>query len=71
MSIISVVLVTGASGYLATHCVQQLLNAGYKVRGTVRSLGNEAKIAPLKALTGSERLQLVEADLTSDQGWAR
>uniref|UniRef100_A0A914UQI4 NAD-dependent epimerase/dehydratase domain-containing protein n=1 Tax=Plectus sambesii TaxID=2011161 RepID=A0A914UQI4_9BILA len=64
-----VVLVTGASGYLATHCVQQLLNAGYKVRGTVRSVENEEKIAPLKALKGSERLQLVEADLTSEDGW--
>ncbi|GAA6062179.1 hypothetical protein JCM10212_001343 [Sporobolomyces blumeae] len=33
----SLVLVTGASGFLAAHCVQQLLEAGYKVRGTVRS----------------------------------
>uniref|UniRef100_A0A914V267 Signal recognition particle subunit SRP72 n=1 Tax=Plectus sambesii TaxID=2011161 RepID=A0A914V267_9BILA len=65
----ALVLVTGASGYLATHCVQQLLNAGYKVRGTVRSVKNEEKIAPLKALKGSERLQLVEADLTSEDGW--
>uniref|UniRef100_A0A914V1H0 NAD-dependent epimerase/dehydratase domain-containing protein n=1 Tax=Plectus sambesii TaxID=2011161 RepID=A0A914V1H0_9BILA len=65
----ALVLVTGASGYLATHCVQQLLNAGYKVRGTVRSMKNEEKIAPLKALKGSERLQLVEADLTSEHGW--
>lgn len=32
----SLVLVTGASGYMATHVVDQLLLAGYKVRGTVR-----------------------------------
>ncbi|ETN86221.1 hypothetical protein NECAME_01349 [Necator americanus] len=35
-----VVLVTGASGYVALHCVQQLLDAGYSVRGTVRSKNN-------------------------------
>lgn len=32
----SLVLVTGASGFIATHIVDQLLLAGYLVRGTVR-----------------------------------
>lgn len=32
----SLVLVTGASGFIATHIVDQLLLAGYHVRGTVR-----------------------------------
>lgn len=31
------VLLTGASGFLAAHVGQQLLERGYKVRGTVRS----------------------------------
>ncbi|HWL49190.1 MAG TPA: NAD-dependent epimerase/dehydratase family protein, partial [Acidimicrobiia bacterium] len=30
------VLVTGASGFIASHIVQQLLEGGYRVRGTVR-----------------------------------
>ena len=34
----SVVLVTGVSGFIAGHTANQLLEAGYKVRGTVRSL---------------------------------
>ncbi|RDL36186.1 Uncharacterized protein BP5553_06798 [Venustampulla echinocandica] len=38
----SVVLVTGASGFIATHIVDQLLLAGYRVRGTVR---DEKKVA--------------------------
>ena len=42
------VLVTGASGYVATHVAQQLLEAGHRVRGTVRSLKNEEKIKPLR-----------------------
>lgn len=33
----SLVLVTGANGYIGSHVVDQLLNAGYKVRGTIRS----------------------------------
>lgn len=32
------VLVTGASGYVAGHCIIQLLDRGYRVRGTLRSL---------------------------------
>lgn len=31
------ILVTGANGYIATHVADQLLAAGYRVRGTVRS----------------------------------
>ncbi|GFF74580.1 hypothetical protein CNMCM6936_006523 [Aspergillus lentulus] len=31
------VLITGASGFLAAHIIQVFLEAGYKVRGTVRS----------------------------------
>ncbi|RDW71742.1 hypothetical protein BP5796_07776 [Coleophoma crateriformis] len=33
----SIVLVTAANGYIATHVVDQLLQLGYRVRGTVRS----------------------------------
>ena len=71
LSVCTVVLVTGASGYIAAHVVQQLQLAGYKVRGTVRSLKNEAKVAPLRTLTpgAAHELELVEANLESDEGW--
>ncbi len=36
----STVLVTGISGYIGSHVADQLLQAGYRVRGTVR---DEAK----------------------------
>ena len=64
-------LVTGASGYIATHIVQQLQKAGYKVRGTVRSLKNEEKLKPLQELCPDAKypLELVEADLTKSEGW--
>ena len=38
------VLVTGGSGFVATHCIDQLLRAGYKVRTTVRSLAREPDV---------------------------
>uniref|UniRef100_A0A914CHQ6 NAD-dependent epimerase/dehydratase domain-containing protein n=1 Tax=Acrobeloides nanus TaxID=290746 RepID=A0A914CHQ6_9BILA len=66
------VLVTGASGYAATHCVQQLLASGYLVRGTVRSLKNPEKVQPLRVLKfAQERLELVEADLEKADSWPK
>lgn len=59
------------SGYIGAHVAKQLLEAGHKVRGTVRSLENEAKVAPLKNLAPNSKfpLELVAADLTKDDGW--
>lgn len=65
------VLVTGATGFVAGHCVEELLTHGYQVRGTVRSL-KTADVAHLRAIaehTGGE-LEFVEADLMADAGWA-
>lgn len=66
------VLVTGASGFIALRCVLQLLEAGYRVRGTVRSRSREAEIrdALAKHVDPGDRLEIVEANLTSDDGWA-
>ena len=59
------VSVTGATGYIATHIVQQLLQPGYRVRGTVTSLKNEEKVKPLYKLCpeANDKLELVECDL--------
>lgn len=66
------VLVTGASGFIAGHCVQELLVAGYRVRGTVRSLRADtlSHLCDFARRQGSE-LELVEADLARDDGWDR
>ncbi|KAF8384095.1 hypothetical protein PRIPAC_73237, partial [Pristionchus pacificus] len=66
----TLVLVTGASGYVASHVVHCLLKRGFRVRGTVRSLKNAAKIDPVKKLDTDGRLELVEADLLKEDGWA-
>ena len=52
---VPIVLVTGASGFIATHVIKQLLEQGnYHVRGTVRSKKREDKVQTiLHSVVGS------------------
>ncbi|KAI3498131.1 hypothetical protein L1887_33900 [Cichorium endivia] len=62
-----VVCVTGASGYIASWLVKFLLQRGYTVHATVRSLHDPKKTEHLLALDGAkERLSLFEATLTEE-----
>ena len=68
----STVLVTGGSGFIASHAILQLLGAGHQVRTTVRSLSREGDVRAMLKIGGAEpadRLQFVAADLMSDAGW--
>jgi uncharacterized protein YbjT (DUF2867 family) len=63
-------LVTGASGYLASHIINILLGKGYNVVGTVRSLANKDKYSFLYKLPNAEaHLELREADLIDAHSW--
>ncbi len=68
------VLVTGASGYVAGHCILQLLNEGYSVRGSLRSLRRAGEVRQwlTKALgrfDPGDALSFVEAELTDAESW--
>ena len=65
------ILVTGASGFIALHCIDQLLAQNHTVRGTVRSLRRQPEIeaALQKAGRDISALSLYEADLTKSDGW--
>ena len=66
--------VTGGTGYIAGFVIAELLNHGYMVRASVRSLSKiEALKKDLSAYVNEEalpRLSVFEADLTSPEGWA-
>jgi nucleoside-diphosphate-sugar epimerase len=67
------VLVTGIGGFLAGHIALQLLEQGYRVRGSLRRIGAADDIRNrLGAHTAvhTQSLSFVEADLDGDDGWA-
>lgn len=71
MSSKGTVLVTGGSGFIGGWTVIGLLQQGYTVRTTVRSLGREAGV---RAALGTvvdpgDRLSFHAADLMADAGW--
>jgi nucleoside-diphosphate-sugar epimerase len=67
MSSKGLVLVTGANGFIAARTVEAFLNAGYSVRGTVRSKSSAAGLlAALPEAVSSGKFELVEVpDITA------
>ena len=65
------VLVTGATGYIGLHCVDQLLKQGYAVNGSVRSPERKDEIfeALKKNHTPTDNLNIFTFNLTEDAGW--
>ena len=72
----SKVLVTGGSGFIGSHSILQLLEAGHEVRTTVRNLKREGDVHAMLKQGGLEggfdarRLSFAAADLEQDAGWA-
>eukprot|EP00179_Madagascaria_erythrocladioides_P001844 CAMPEP_0198326306 /NCGR_PEP_ID=MMETSP1450-20131203/13868_1 /TAXON_ID=753684 ORGANISM="Madagascaria erythrocladiodes, Strain CCMP3234" /NCGR_SAMPLE_ID=MMETSP1450 /ASSEMBLY_ACC=CAM_ASM_001115 /LENGTH=348 /DNA_ID=CAMNT_0044030263 /DNA_START=234 /DNA_END=1280 /DNA_ORIENTATION=+ len=66
------VLVTGSSGFVGAHCVAQLLERGYIVRGQLR---DRSRIESLRSVMKSQaefddaKLDFCVADLSDDKGW--
>ncbi len=58
---------TGVSGYLGSWIAKDLIDQGFRVRGTIRSLADESRVATLRSLLPG--IELVEADLRSAAGW--
>ncbi len=69
------VLITGISGFIAKHIALRFLQAGWSVRGTLRTMDRADEVRKALALTlppeTLARLSFAEADLTADKGWAK
>jgi len=67
------ILVTGATGFIALRLIIDLLEAGYQVRGTVRTPSRETKlrevIAKNAGADANARFEIVKVDLLNDEGW--
>jgi len=65
------ILVTGTSGFVATHTIIRLLEQGYKIRGTLRTLSRETEVRETisKYVRANDWLEVIPVDLERDSGW--
>ncbi|KAL6250669.1 hypothetical protein RBB50_002972 [Rhinocladiella similis] len=65
----ALVVVTGANGFIASHVVDQLLLAGYRVRGTVRNMKRaDWMIGYFSTKYGPGKFELTEVQQMADPG---
>ncbi len=68
----SLVLITGGSGFIGGHCILQALAAGHSVRATLRSPARAEEVRrqlERAGAAGLDRLSFAAADLERDAGW--
>ncbi|WP_232816195.1 SDR family oxidoreductase [Chryseobacterium capnotolerans] len=67
-------MVTGGSGFIACYCMIVLLNKGYKVKATLRSLKKAELVKEMLkegGVTSFEDLSFAEADLQNEASWEK
>lgn len=67
------VLVSGGTGFVASHCILQLLEQGYGIKTTIRTPDKKDKVLDMLStggITNFQHIQFITADLMNDQNWA-
>lgn len=67
----SKILVTGATGFIGSHIIIQLLNTGHEVTGSMRDLKRADSMREIygQHVKDLSRLSFVQLDLMNDDGW--
>ncbi len=66
------VLVTGGSGFIAVHIIIKLINQGYRIRTTLRTMAREEEVKSMLIQGGARdisSIEFIQTDLTSDKNW--
>ena len=64
------VLVTGASGYIALHCIAELLKNEFAVKGSLRNMDRQEEVKnAIEKEISSDKLEFCKLDLSEDEGW--
>lgn len=65
------ILVTGASGFIGSHCILDLLQHGYQVRGTIRNLDRAEALRAMfsKHHNRASEVEFASTNLMSADGW--
>ncbi len=64
------VFVTGASGFIAIHCIHELLRTGYAVKGSLRDMRREYEVRnSIEKDSVNDNLEFCKLDLLNDEGW--
>lgn len=72
MENLETVLVTGGTGAVGVHCILQLLQKGYSVKTTLRSMNKKNEVIEMLktgGITSFVNLKFIETDLTKDDNW--
>ncbi|CAF1052741.1 unnamed protein product [Brachionus calyciflorus] len=65
------VLVTGASGFVALNVIQELSKTNHKIRATVRNVNDKTKVDIIKRASNKSKypIEIVSGDLTNPDSW--
>lgn len=66
------VLVTGGTGFVGVECILQLLQKGYVVKTTLRTMSRKGEVLDMLkegGITSFDDLEFIEANLTENKNW--